>query len=123
MKLVNRIGSMLVLIGIIGCGGENGGNTSLIGMDAGDVFTPKSFSASVGDRVSWLNRDVDTHSVTFDTNSAGPNSPDLSTGGEYSWVVPNVPSGTKIFYHCRFHGAAGDGTTFGTGMVGVVTVK
>lgn len=123
MKLIQFIFCGVLVFGAFGCGGEKIGTGSIIGMDSGDVFSPKSYSASVGDRVTWINRDIDTHTVTFDTNSAGPNSPDLTTGGEYSWVVPNVPSGTKIFYHCKFHGSAGDGSAFGQGMVGVVTVK
>lgn len=67
------------------------------------------------------------HTITSDT-TPGPNSDTkyptgLGNGQTYFWTVPNAPSGTKFYYHCRFHGTAGDGTDFGTGMTGVIVVE
>lgn len=89
-------------------------------------FLPKDATVSVGQTVVFTNKSSGTvHSVTRDlANSTGPSSPDLSPEQSFSFVVPSAPSsGPNLFYHCRFHGIAGNGTSFGDGMVGVLRIK
>ncbi len=93
---------------------------------SGFSFSPRDLTVNPGQTVTWTNNDVGVqHTVTRDiTTMAGPSSPVLNTNDTYSFTVPAAtPSGTNIFYHCTFHGTAGDGTTFGAGMSGVIRVR
>lgn len=90
------------------------------------AFSPNDITVVAGQTVKWTHMEPGvTHSVTRDiTTVPGPDSPDMNSGDTYNFTVPlGTPSGTNIFYHCRFHGTAGDGTTFGNGMTGVIRVK
>ena len=77
----------------------------------------------------WTNNDALPHTVKSDTAEPGldsdPTFPGgLANGQQFSWTVPNTATtGTKFFYHCKFHGTAGNGTAFGAGMVGSLTVQ
>ncbi|MBI3986796.1 MAG: hypothetical protein HY343_07750, partial [Lentisphaerae bacterium] len=97
----------------------------------GSVFNPVAVTVSPGQTVQWTNQDILPHTVTADPGnpvSGGPDSdtpfPDGFTAGQtYSWTVPtNAVSGTQWFYHCRFHGSAGNGSNLGSGMAGMITV-
>ena len=80
--------------------------------------------------VEWTNKDsFMSHTVKPDKPTPGMDSDTLFAGGMvpgnvFDWMVPaDAKSGTKFFYHCKFHGIAGDGTRLGAGMVGVIVVK
>lgn len=102
----------------------------------GTLFTPRAltisrppaFPTTLATTVCWFNADSIPHSVTSD-QPGGPNSDtQYPTGippGKYFYytVDPTLPAGTYIYYHCRFKGAAGDGTHIGTGMAGNLVVK
>jgi plastocyanin len=93
------------------------------------AFAPKTVNANAGATIRWKNSDFFAHTVTTDVSGTGPNSDVQFPNGfpqnqTYSFVIPaNAVSGTKFFYHCRFHGSGGNGTTFGTGMSGVIIVN
>jgi plastocyanin len=116
------------------------GTATVIGVGTGQVpvlidvaismsaFSPKTLNAPRGSTIRWTNMDFFAHTVTADIAGSGPASDTqfpggLTNGKQFSFHVPNdAPPGTKYFYHCRFHGSAGNGTTFGIGMTGVVIV-
>ena len=94
-------------------------------------FSPRVVGAHPGDTVTWTNYDNYAHTVTSDPSQIsayGPNSDTQFPNGippeqSYSWTVPgNAPAGITWYYYCRFHGVPGDGTTFGQGMTGAVTI-
>jgi plastocyanin len=101
----------------------------MVTMTGQDAFAPKNVKVRAGETVTWQNRDEDNHTVESDTGVAGldsdaayPNG--VAPGNKFRWTVPgNATSGTVYFYHCRFHGTAGNGSSYGTGMVGSITVK
>lgn len=120
------------------------GNSSLLAVGTGTVgvvsntvdvsismsaFSPKTLNVNKGTTVRWTNNDAINHTVTTDVSGSGPNSDatfpsGLTHSAQYSFTVPaNAVSGTKFFYHCRFHGSAGNGTNFGIGMTGVIIVN
>jgi len=90
------------------------------------MFNPKDVTVAPGQVVQFTNNDPPTrHTVNRDiTTKPGPDVPFLDPGQSFTFQVPaTATSGTNIFYHCNIHGAAGDGTTFGAGMAGVLRVK
>ncbi|HEY3781880.1 MAG TPA: hypothetical protein VGL56_12410 [Fimbriimonadaceae bacterium] len=90
------------------------------------MFNPRDVTVGAGQTVTFINSDPPTrHTVNRDiTTIPGPDVPFLDPGQTYVFQVPqNIASGTNIFYHCNIHGSAGDGTTFGEGMSGVLRVK
>ena len=113
----------------VGCGGASlTANNLFVNMNPGSVYAPQTVTVAGGQTVTWVNRDSVAHSVTVDTQAGGPDSDSvhpagMTNGQTYFWTVPNAPSGTKYYYHCRFHGTAGNGSAFGTGMTGVVIVQ
>ena len=117
-----------------GCnGGGVGPNPARIDVMATnqDKFNPRDIVVDKGTKVVWTNADTDNHTVIMDSLdpvAGGPNSDNTKPAGippqgTFSWTVPNVQSGTIWYYHCRFHGTAGNGHDFGTGMVGVIVVR
>lgn len=95
----------------------------------GDMFTPASIVAPPGAVIVFMNDCTTPHTVTPDTAepAGGPNSDvrypqGMQPGEAYRWQVPEAGLGTTWYYHCRFHGRPGDGTTVGTGMAGAVTI-
>ncbi|AIE85239.1 cupredoxin domain-containing protein [Fimbriimonas ginsengisoli] len=127
---------LLSLLALAGCGGSSSRSVDthpgLIRMEAGtphDMFSPASLTVPAGTTVRWTNGDADAHTVKPDVATAGMDSDTmfpsgLPSGASFEWTVPSgAASGTKYYYHCRFHGAAGDGTVLGTGMAGVVIVR
>ena len=130
MRKICRIAVFATCAVLTGCGG-----TALNGLGAfidaganGDTFSPQTQMVAVGEIVHWTNKDTDNHTITVDTVAGGPDSSTafpagLATGDEYAWQVPLVASGTKYYYHCQFHGTAGNGAGFGTGMTGLIQVK
>lgn len=87
-----------------------------------NTYDPIDVQAKPGTTLTWVNKEVSGHTVTSDL-PGGPSSPSIGFEQQWSWQVPaNAVPGTKIYYHCIFHGTPGNGSTFGTGMVGVITV-
>ncbi|MBX7135658.1 MAG: hypothetical protein K1X67_23570 [Fimbriimonadaceae bacterium] len=120
----------LALFALIGCGG---GGQKLIGtniiMEPGNTFGPETVEVDADSDVSWTNVDGAPHTVQSDVANMGPDSDGtfangLNAGQTYVWRVPaSAASGTRYYYHCRFHGTAGNGASLGTGMVGVLIVR
>jgi plastocyanin len=112
-----------------GSTGGNAGATVGVAMTGTHSFDPVNATVSPGDTVRWTNTDTAHHTVASDTNVAGMNSDGqfptgLPGGAKFSWKVPaDAASGTVFFYHCEFHGGAGDGTRIGNGMAGSITVR
>jgi plastocyanin len=115
----------------VGCAGSDDNNEPAVhqvAMTSSDTFSPKTVFAMPGEFVRWTNNDTDAHTVEPDTDTSGLDSDNefpngLANGQTFQFQVPSgAATGTKFFYHCRFHGAAGDGTTIGTGMAGVIVV-
>jgi plastocyanin len=90
------------------------------------AFAPADTTVAAGSSVEFTNLDQGVqHSVTKDVQvQPGPDMPLLNPGASYVFQVPpTAASGTTFFYHCRFHGTPGDGTTLGAGMAGVIRVR
>ncbi|HVT13753.1 MAG TPA: plastocyanin/azurin family copper-binding protein [Fimbriimonadaceae bacterium] len=131
-----------ILIGCMGGGGSSnttsststattsgGGNTTVdVSMTGSMTFSPKSVVAHAGDTIQWTNNGAMPHTVLSDTGVTGLDSSTSFVGGMqpgdvFTWAVPaNATVGMKYYYHCTFHGTAGNGSNFGTGMTGVITV-
>ena len=122
-------GLALLILAVLTIGFATALNGHMVTMTGQDKFAPKNVKVRAGDTVTWRNRDKHNHTVESDTGAAGLDSDaafpaGLATGDKWTWTVPsNAASGTVYFYHCRFHGTAGDGTSYGNGMVGSITVK
>lgn len=135
---------------IIGCGGSSGGGSSTnatngattatnggtgsvtvtVDMPNGTMsFSPANAAVHAGDTVKWTNSDALPHTIKPDTAVANMDSDPtfpggLANGQQFTWVVPaGTPAGTQFFYHCKFHGTAGNGSALGNGMAGVITVQ
>ncbi len=123
--------ALLVWFSASGCGG-GAGSDSLIPLNVflttEHAFAPKETFAVPNQSVTFKNSDFDVHSVTADSEGGPSSDHDYPEGmmpnDLYTFLVPSdAAPGTQYFFHCRFHGAAGDGTHYGTGMVGVITVR
>jgi plastocyanin len=91
---------------------------ALVRMIAPTSFSPVSVTIKAGQYVTWQNNDAVTHTATSDL--AGFNTGNIAPGAS-NWAYFGT-TGT-YYYHCTYHGTAGNGTAFGTGMVGVVIVQ
>ena len=129
--ILAAMGVLLSGIAVVtGCNDSTDYETFNISMTSLDTYDPQAVTGHVGALIVWTNDDTDPHTVLRDPQNAvaiGPNSDavlpnGIAPGESFSWLVPNVPSGTVFYYHCRFHGAAGDGSSVGTGMAGLIEV-
>ncbi|MFI5385474.1 MAG: hypothetical protein ACHQ50_05060 [Fimbriimonadales bacterium] len=108
--------------------GGGGGSTVAVTM-MGMAFTPQLVNAHPGDTVQWTNLASFQHTVNSDTGQAGLDSSTqfpsgINPNSVFTWTVPATATvGTHFFYHCNFHGVAGDGTSLGLGMTGEITVN
>ncbi|MFH1514139.1 MAG: hypothetical protein ABIG42_01635, partial [bacterium] len=101
-----------------------------VSMTTSFSFSPMQLYVPAGATVTWTNNSSVPHTATADPLNpvgGGPNSDieyplGLSNGDQYIWTVPDEPSGTVWYYHCKFHAVPGDGTSLGTGMVGSIMV-
>lgn len=127
--LMIAVGAVLALAAP-GCGG--GGQRlvdAAVFAEAGDTFGPREVLVDPDTQIAWTNVDSEPHSVTPDVAGDGPDSATafpngIGPGQTFYWRVPAAAApGTRYFYHCRFHGQAGNGQNFGNGMVGVVRVR
>jgi plastocyanin len=116
---------------ILACGGANEDvfiPKLEVSATGNDLFSPTQANALRGQTIRWTNHDTDNHTVQPDTNLPGMDSDSqypngIPPGSSFEYTVPNnAPIGARYYYHCRFHGTAGNGSDFGTGMVGVVEV-
>ena len=89
-------------------------------------FLPAVLTVRPGAILQWINRAGSMRTVVADDGSFTSDTlyPRGIPGGEsWAWVVPlTMPAGSRIYYHCRLQGAAGDGTAPGTGLAGVIEV-
>lgn len=109
----------------------------VVQMTDDNQFSPKEIKVSAGRSIMWQNSGSDKHTVTPDDPKWARNSVGINSSGDggmgsgsirpksaWRWQIPeDAKVGTKIYYHCGFHGQTGDGKNFGTGMVGVIAVK
>lgn len=76
--------------------------------------------------LQWVNNSGGYRSVLADKgefNSDTKFPRGIADGESYIWIVPlDTKPGTIIPYHCRFNGAAGDGTKMGLGLAGILEV-
>jgi len=125
---------LIATMALVGCGGgsNNGSNngTNMISMTGSHSYSPVNLMVHAGETATWKNTDSVVHTVDSDTGVPGLDSETKFTNGAvppngtFSWPVPaGTPAGTVFFYHCDFHGTAGDGTHLGTGMSGSITVQ
>jgi plastocyanin len=124
--------SLIVLAAIsMGLSASMSGDTAASGhtvtMAGPNKFAPRDVMIRAGDTVTWQNRDDHDHTVKSDTgvfDSTGEFPTGMPHGARWSWTVPiDAPKGKVYYYHCAFHGTPGDGSSYGTGMVGSITVK
>ena len=67
---------------------------------SGFEFIPKELKVSVGDKITWVNKDVVPHNViASDTKKVV--SPDLASGERFTFVVTDSLS--DLAYECGFH--------------------
>jgi plastocyanin len=66
------------------------------------AFVPQTINRAVGEKVTWINKDTTSHTVTSNETSAqkGLSSPPLSTGETWSYTF-TVPG--RYEYHCNPH--------------------
>lgn len=64
----------------------------------GSVFSAASLTVPLGTKVTWVNNDNMTHTVT--ANDGSFNSGDIAAGGSYSYTFNST--GT-VAYHCIYH--------------------
>ncbi len=136
MKTIRFLVPGLALL-VVGCAGtgsgsqDSGGGTPsvIVQMTGSHSYNPVNVTVAAGSTVQWSNADTARHTVLSDTKAANFNSDPaypagLPGGSTFNWTVPaSAASGTVFYYHCEFHGTAGNGTSLGTGMAGSVTVK
>lgn len=84
-----------------------------------NAYEPADVHVGRGGRVTWALMEG-THTVTADTPKGFDSGTMAGAGSSYSVDVPN--DDVTIYYHCRIHGTPGDGTRFGSGMVGRIVV-
>ena len=65
---------------------------------SGMAFSPSSLTVSVGDTVTWTNKDGSTHTATADDGTF--DSGDLANGGTYSFTFDTAGTYT---YKCNRH--------------------
>jgi len=99
--------------------------STTVSMTNAALFSPASVTVAAGTTIIWNNTStVMSHTITSDVNGSGPLSSNVAPTQSFSWTVPaNAKSGTKFYYHCAYHGDAGNGSSLGTGMAGVIIVK
>jgi len=94
-------------------------------------FLPKRLRVKAGTIVSWTNNSGGPRTIISDAQDNGKplfTSDNLypegiPTGETWVWIVPNdAETDSTYYYHCRLNGKAGDGTSFGTGLVGVIEI-
>lgn len=106
-------------------------NPGAISITPNYSYSPQRATVAAGTTVTWTNNPNGSmvHTVTPDLPTAGMDSgtkypSGIPLGASFSWTVPaNAKSGTAYYYHCAYHGVPGNGTSLGTGMVGVIIVK
>jgi plastocyanin len=132
---LSTISVLALLLGLSSCNGSSivlpDEHTIIVSMTPADSFTPQEITVNPGDVVKFVNTDTDPHAPNVDPGnlrSGGPVSDatlpsGVAPGDTYEWTVPSdAQEGTMWFYHCRFHGTAGDGHRLGQDMVGLITV-
>jgi plastocyanin len=85
-------------------------------------YIPRVLSAQPGATVTFTN--VGSHAHTVDADCVGgPQIGKLEPKQSCQWTVPaDACPGTRYYYHCTYHGKAGDGTSLGSGMAGAIVI-
>jgi len=102
------------------------GATVVIEMQGPSLFTPREVTVARGQTVRWRNVDAVPHTATSDTGvfaSDGGFPSGLALDDTWEWTVPDTLALGDYYYYCRFHATPGDGTGFGRGMVGSISVE
>lgn len=96
-----------------------------------NFFSPTTLMVSPGTLVTWSDKGNAPHTITgapcntmtfVSSDDKFPNG--LKKGDSYSYTIPSdAKSGSVIYYFCRFHGSAGNCTSLGPGMAGMLVVK
>jgi len=100
-----------------------------VAMTANHSYSPITITVPAGTVIEFINPDTRNHTVTSDTgqsglDSAGQYPNGMPNGSTFLWTVPAAAkSGTVYYYHCVYHGAAGNGKSLGAGMAGSIVVK
>ena len=81
-------------------------------------FAPPSVTITAGGTVTWTWSGAAPHNVTSDTGAFTASA--TQSSGTFSQTF-NTPG--TYYYHCTIHGAAGNGSSLGSGMAGVVVVQ
>ena len=89
-----------------------GGGSNIVEM-RNRSFQPRSITVSVGESVTWDNRDDDDHNVI--ANDGSFQSPDFGPGG--SWTSPAFQAAGTFNYFCSLHGGM-TGSVVVTGAAG-----
>ena len=93
-----------------GSGGSGGGGNNSTTISISNMaYSNPNLQVAAGTKVTWVNNDNMTHTVTADNNSF--DSGDIGMGGTYSYTFTST--GTYA-YHCKYHSSM-------TGVVVVVT--
>jgi plastocyanin len=88
----------------------------------GGSYIPRVLSAQPGATVVFTNFDNHAHTVDADA-AGGPQIGKMEAGQSCHWVVPaDACPGARFYYHCSYHGKAGDGTSLGSGMAGAIVI-
>ena len=64
---------------------------------SGFDFVPKDLKVSIGDKITWVNKDVVPHNVIVSGTKKAV-SPDLASGEKFTFVVMD-----SLSYECGFH--------------------
>ena len=64
---------------------------------SGFEFVPKDLKVSVGDKITWVNKDVVPHNIIVSGTKKAV-SPDLASGEKFTFVVTD-----SLSYECGFH--------------------
>lgn len=98
--------AFLLLAGIWAIGGQRASAATWTVQAKDFAFTPAEITVHVGDTVTWVNGDAESHAV----EGGSVSSPEIRPGESYSKTF-NAPE--EIAYNCRFH-------TYMTGTIHVV---
>ena len=89
-------------------------------------YLPTTLTVRPGAMIQWVNASGGYRTVIADDgtfNSDEPFPRGIADGESFLWIVPlNAKPGTRIPYHCRLNGAAGDGKEPGSGLAGLIEV-
>jgi len=96
------------------------------------LYQPRQIEVTPRTTITWVNAGQYPHTVMSDATNLAPGGPNsdaefpggVQPGESFTWVVPaDAVVGTTWYYHCRFHGNQGPGSSLGPGMSGSIKVR